>query len=169
MKEKLLYVLIVFFGIFCYSQNYTTPAIGYFHAKDLLTHRQQKKVDELSKCPESKDKNVEVFCCHVPIEVHFKKGGASQFRLLLRQYLRFPADINFGENTFTFTIKRNGKIGEIKIVKESDKRIGKVLKNTLRKDIFQNWSPASYYGIKVRSKITMSIYVDTDYSRYNIQ
>ncbi|MDV2472153.1 hypothetical protein CMU92_08015 [Elizabethkingia anophelis] len=169
MKEKLLYVILVLFGVFCYSQNNIKPAIGYLHVKDILSARTQKKVDELSKCPESKDKNIEVLCCGIPIEARFKEGGVYLFRLLLSQYLRFPDNTNFGENTFTFTIKKNGKIGSIEMVKETDKRVGKVIKDVLRKDIFQNWSPASYYRMKVISKVTMSIYIDTDYSKYNIR
>lgn len=55
------------------------------------------------------------------------------------------------------------------MLKETDKRVGKVIKEVLRKDIFQNWYPASYYRIKVISKVTMSIYIDTDYSKYNVQ
>ncbi|WP_278554865.1 hypothetical protein [Elizabethkingia bruuniana] len=169
MKKKLLYIILFLFGVFCYSQNYIKPVIGYFHATDILSNRVQKKVDELSKCPESKDKNIEILCCGAKRDVYFKEGGAYLFRLLLSQYLRFPDNINFGENTFTFIIKKNGRIGSFEMIKESDKRVGKILKNTLRKDTFQNWSPASYYGMKVSSKATMSIYIDTNYLKYNVQ
>ncbi|MCT3905898.1 hypothetical protein HZQ01_10555 [Elizabethkingia anophelis] len=106
---------MIFFGIYGYAQNHIKPAIGYLHVKDILSARIQKKVDELSKCPENKDKNIEVFCCGAKRDVYFKEGGVYLFRL------------------------------------------------------FQNWSPASYYRIKVISKVTMSIYIDTDYSKYNVQ
>ncbi|MCT3803977.1 hypothetical protein HZQ57_01725 [Elizabethkingia anophelis] len=160
---------MIFFGVCGYSQNHIKPAIGYLHVKDILSARTQKKVDELSKCPESKDENVEILCCGAKRDVYFKEGGVYLFRLLLSQYLRFPDNINFGENTFTFIIKKNGRIGSFEMIKESDRRVGKVIKEVLRKDIFQNWSPASYYRIKVISKVTMSIYIDTDYSKYNVQ
>ncbi|XJR88808.1 hypothetical protein ACH34E_16020 [Elizabethkingia anophelis] len=169
MRKKLLYLIIIFFGIYGYAQNHIKPAIGYLHVKDILSARIQKKVDELSKCPENKDKNIEVFCCGAKRDVYFKEGGVYLFRLLLSQYLQFPDNINFGENTFTFIIKKNGRIGSFEMIKESDRRVGKVIKEVLRKDIFQNWSPASYYRIKVISKVTMSIYIDTDYSKYNVQ
>ena len=42
--------------------------------KDILSARIQKKVDELSKCPENKDKNIEVFCCGAKRDVYFKEG-----------------------------------------------------------------------------------------------
>lgn len=63
MRNKLLYLIIIFFGVCGYSQNHIKPAIGYLHVKDILSARTQKKVDELSKCPESKDENVEILCC----------------------------------------------------------------------------------------------------------
>ncbi|QQM26841.1 hypothetical protein [Elizabethkingia sp. M8] len=105
MRKKLLYLIIIFFGIYGYAQNHIKPAIGYLHVKDILSARIQKKVDELSKCPENKDKNIEVFCCGAKRDVYFKEGGVYLFRLLLSQYLQFPDNINFGENTFTFIIK----------------------------------------------------------------
>lgn len=114
MRNKLLYLIIIFFGVCGYSQNHIKPAIGYLHVKDILSARTQKKVDELSKCPESKDENVEILCCGAKRDVYFKEGGTYLFRLLLSQYLQFPDNINFGENTFTFIIKKNGRIDHLK-------------------------------------------------------
>ncbi|MDV3676960.1 hypothetical protein BAX96_09625 [Elizabethkingia anophelis] len=116
MRKKLLYLIIIFFGIYGYAQNHIKPAIGYLHVKDILSARIQKKVDELSKCPENKDKNIEVFCCGAKRDVYFKEGGVYLFRLLLSQYLQFPDNINFGESTFTFIIKKNGRIGSIEMI-----------------------------------------------------
>ena len=54
------------------------------------------------------------------------------------------------------------------MLKETDKRIGKVIKEVLRKGYISK--PVScIYRIKVISKVTMSIYIDTDYSKYNVQ
>jgi len=113
------------------------------------------------------EKTIETAKDSVKTEVQTPKkeysGGVNQFYKYIKDRFRVPNNSNFpgGKLIVEFTIKTDGSIGDIEIIKD----LGFGTANQIKKILLRSpkWTPATQDGKPVESKLTLPIILDRGY------
>ena len=90
------------------------------------------------------------------------KGGIEKFKDYIQQNYVFPKktkEIN-GEIQATFVIAKDGRLGDIKLIKDIGDGMGQELIRLLEKS--ENWIPGSQNGKMVRNLFSITLFIKTD-------
>lgn len=169
---KNIYLLVLtFFLLSCISNNHSTtyflsPGIENMkvfpaNKKDSVKIREIDLSIEkgLEKCKQQKNQVCIDDRDIMTVYANFPKG-ISNFRMVLFNNFKLPKNAITGENRILITIGIENKLENIEILKYTDQETKKSIETAFKLKELNTWESASIYGIPVKEKFEISIFIE---------
>jgi hypothetical protein len=85
--------------------------------------------------------------------------GISNFRTILFNRFKVPKNAAIGENRILVTIGIKNNLENIEVLKYTDKKTKRAIKNVFKLKELNTWKSAKIYGIPAKEKFEISIFI----------